>query len=516
MAMASNSEINPLKKQTADDCINACLESLVDQVSPHKNCLKSIENINKPVKFFGISISKSLNVSGLTDFIKTQAKESAIAEHVNACENNSSDVLEIFPSPSRFYKEICDTSKMKCKSKFLDIAKDKSYDYLNVSNLDDIDNKENSFSLFTCQNNKILDTSNDHDLSDILVNMSVQDIEEEREKSPFKNSANKTFFMNEKNVIRNSTPKRLQNCKPIVNEAFGENLIESPSRNVEIIPTKDSSSSETACRRVNEDNMQKVQDKGNNLPDFQTTKEENVDSELKDDDLHLKVSDKEEEKIISKIDSTETKAYKLPFTSHCELENRDINDPKWNVYKKLETDEQRYYIVRKHWKSLIVPDPNENLTLHSYRRRRKNPKKEPKVEHILRKGKRSHDGDNSDIELPAGKRMRLFNDMSFNSEAIEKTLINLQHEYYEEKRAPYRSYNQLQKLDNAYEEYFRQMQNARQEAEMVHKFYTGLPNQKIVTQKEIEDEQYQIEKVYDLFKRYYNWSGKIFNPVIKR
>ncbi|KAB7502211.1 hypothetical protein Anas_09768 [Armadillidium nasatum] len=113
--------------------------------------------------------------------------------------------------------------------------------------------------------------------------------------------------------------------------------------------------------------------------------------------------------------------------------------------------------------------------------------------------------------------MRLFDDMSFNSQAIEKTLINLQHEYYEEKRAPYRSYNQLQKLDNAYEEYFRQMQNARQEksyktaqgnAEMVHKFYTGLPNQKVVTQKEIEDEQCQIEKVYDLFKRYYNWSGK--------
>ncbi|RXG67662.1 hypothetical protein Avbf_12840 [Armadillidium vulgare] len=396
MAMASNSEINSLKKQTADDCINACLESLVDQV-------------------------------GLTDFIKTQAKESAVPEHVNACENNSSDVLEIFPSPSRFYKEICDTSKMKCKSKFIDIAKDKSYDYLNVSNLDDIDNKENSFSLFTCQNNKILDTSNDHDLSDILINMSVQDIEEERDKSPFKNSANKTFFMNEKNVIRNSTPKRLQNCKPIVmNVAFGENLIESPPRNEEIIPTKDSSSSETVCQRVNEDNMQKVQDKGNNLPDFQTTKEEIVDSEIKDDDLHLK-------------------------------------DPKWDVYKKLETDEQRYYIVRKHWKSLIVPDPNENLTLHSYRRRRKNPKKEPKVEQILRKGKRSHDGDNSDIELPAGKRMRLFNDMSFNSQAIEKTLINLQHEYYEEKRAPYRSYNQLQKLDDAYEEYFRQMQNARQE-----------------------------------------------------
>lgn len=47
-------------------------------------------------------------------------------------------------------------------------------------------------------------------------------------------------------------------------------------------------------------------------------------TELKVEDLDLKVSDKEGKKL-SNIDCSEKKAYKLPFTSHCELENRDIN-----------------------------------------------------------------------------------------------------------------------------------------------------------------------------------------------
>lgn len=271
MAMTLNSEVGTIKKQTADDCIKTCLESLADQVSPHKNCLKSIENMNKPVRFFGISLSKSsLNVNGLADFIKTQTKECPVAEHDKVEKDSSSDVLEIFPSPSRFYKEICDTSRMKNKSKFLDIVKDKNYDYLSGTNLDDIDNKENNFSLFTCQN-KILDSSNDHDLSDILINMSVQDIEEEKEESPFKNSSNKSFFMNEKNTIRNSTPKRPQNCNSkVASVAFDQNLTGGPSRTVEIIPNK---KSEIISQRVDNGTVHIVQDKKNSLLDFKTSKE---------------------------------------------------------------------------------------------------------------------------------------------------------------------------------------------------------------------------------------------------
>lgn len=47
-------------------------------------------------------------------------------------------------------------------------------------------------------------------------------------------------------------------------------------------------------------------------------------------------------------------------------------DPRWSYMAKLQTDEERYQLCRKLWKSLVVPDPNMNLTYFGYLKRKRN------------------------------------------------------------------------------------------------------------------------------------------------
>lgn len=46
-------------------------------------------------------------------------------------------------------------------------------------------------------------------------------------------------------------------------------------------------------------------------------------------------------------------------------------DPRWSYMAKLQTDEERYQLCRKLWKSLVVPDPNVNLTYFGYLRHKR-------------------------------------------------------------------------------------------------------------------------------------------------
>ena len=52
--------------------------------------------------------------------------------------------------------------------------------------------------------------------------------------------------------------------------------------------------------------------------------------------------------------------------------------------------------------------------------------------------------------------------------------------------------------------------------ETIHRFYSGLPDRKPVTQAEIEAEVREIADVYEVFKDVYAWDGRIFNYVAKR
>lgn len=54
-----------------------------------------------------------------------------------------------------------------------------------------------------------------------------------------------------------------------------------------------------------------------------------------------------------------------PFLSDDPAENADNNDPEWELLRKLETDEERYKAVRERWRSIVVPNPNRNLTHRS-------------------------------------------------------------------------------------------------------------------------------------------------------
>lgn len=47
-------------------------------------------------------------------------------------------------------------------------------------------------------------------------------------------------------------------------------------------------------------------------------------------------------------------------------------DPRWNYMAKLQTDEERYQLCRKLWKSLVVPDPNVNLTYFGHLKHQRN------------------------------------------------------------------------------------------------------------------------------------------------
>ncbi|CAH1389277.1 unnamed protein product [Nezara viridula] len=58
-----------------------------------------------------------------------------------------------------------------------------------------------------------------------------------------------------------------------------------------------------------------------------------------------------------------------PFVSPNDEENRDNNDPEWELLRKLETDDERYKAVRKLWRNLAIPDLKQNLSTFNWRKK---------------------------------------------------------------------------------------------------------------------------------------------------
>lgn len=61
-------------------------------------------------------------------------------------------------------------------------------------------------------------------------------------------------------------------------------------------------------------------------------------------------------------------SWQKPWISTDDAENADNNDPEWDILRKLETDEERYRVVRQKWRQLEIPDPRRDLTRHNFRK----------------------------------------------------------------------------------------------------------------------------------------------------
>ncbi|PSN34884.1 hypothetical protein C0J52_16732 [Blattella germanica] len=55
------------------------------------------------------------------------------------------------------------------------------------------------------------------------------------------------------------------------------------------------------------------------------------------------------------------------YVSNNPEENADNFNPEWELLRKLETDAERYTAMRKRWKNLVIPDPNQELTFQTWR-----------------------------------------------------------------------------------------------------------------------------------------------------
>ncbi|CAL4112543.1 unnamed protein product [Meganyctiphanes norvegica] len=212
------------------------------------------------------------------------------------------------------------------------------------------------------------------------------------------------------------------------------------------------------------------------------------------------------------------KKYLLPFVSDDKKENNDNEDPGWNYLKKLETDEERYKFVRECWKSLVVPDPNVNLTYHGLLRRRQRANgvlKGPsnKNYHMEMSAKRKRNSEEDDcIGNPKKKQRPNILNLDFSTKRLEKAMITVT-QNYEEELCKRLSAFKAEKLQKTYDEKIKALVSARHEVLMLHKFYSGLPDQNMsVTQQSLENEQWDIEQLYERFKKHYKWNGRQFFP----
>ncbi|XP_034231952.1 uncharacterized protein LOC117639957 [Thrips palmi] len=97
-------------------------------------------------------------------------------------------------------------------------------------------------------------------------------------------------------------------------------------------------------------------------------------------------------------------SWAVPWISTDDAENADNNDPEWDLMRKLETDEERYRVVREQWRQMTIPDPRRNLTCHNFRRissRRATTNNATQGQ--SKKRARSHD-DCSDVDHPSKRR----------------------------------------------------------------------------------------------------------------
>ncbi|XP_042885336.1 uncharacterized protein LOC122261638 [Penaeus japonicus] len=205
------------------------------------------------------------------------------------------------------------------------------------------------------------------------------------------------------------------------------------------------------------------------------------------------------------------KAYMLPFISDNPEENKDNEDPRWNYMAKLQTDEERYQLCRKLWKSLVVPDPNVNLTYFGHLKHQRNDTIPGNDQGHSSQGqtsrKRQREQDESHSEPPRKKARGIVN-LNFSQRSIERRKSSVTRDYYKDLHMGKYYYNRA-RLEKAYFEKMEQLRLAQAEIIARHNFYLGLPDQTAsISQAEVEQELRDIEEHYEKYKHIYRWTER--------
>ncbi|XP_068217082.1 uro-adherence factor A-like [Palaemon carinicauda] len=194
------------------------------------------------------------------------------------------------------------------------------------------------------------------------------------------------------------------------------------------------------------------------------------------------------------------KSYMQPFESSNPLENRDNEDPKWNYLKHLATDEARYQFSRSRWKSLVVPDPNKNFTLFSYRCRQKTHAEAQKSSR-----KRMLNIKEQNEGRPPNKRVCRLNH-NFSDHVFDESIASVRYEYFNHIKKTAQTRRKL------YEK-LHMLEVAKSEVRVINRFYMGLPDQDLsVSQDILDQEQVDSNELFKKFKSIYRWNGRLFVP----
>ncbi|XP_018008268.1 uncharacterized protein LOC108665968 isoform X2 [Hyalella azteca] len=229
------------------------------------------------------------------------------------------------------------------------------------------------------------------------------------------------------------------------------------------------------------------------------------------------------------VDVPEIKGYMLPFVSSDPLENRDNEDPRWDILRSITSDEERVKKIRELWGNVTTPDPNTDLTRHArwifYNACMSRDGKvrgmtgATKLSVLLallkqklctgRKRARDHAND-CDVAMPPTKRQRIsaVSDLSFLQEKTLQVERVLQHNYNCFLRSA-DSAIKKRRLSEDLDKKIKHVIYGFSEMERIHLFYSGVSRNED-NRREIEEQ----EVVYNAFKKYYNWQGNEFCTII--
>ncbi|KAK3915851.1 DNA-directed RNA polymerase subunit omega [Frankliniella fusca] len=173
-------------------------------------------------------------------------------------------------------------------------------------------------------------------------------------------------------------------------------------------------------------------------------------------------------------------SWEVPWISTDDAENADNNDPEWDLLKKLQTDEERYRVVREKWRHIEIPDPRRDLTCNNYRRSRS----QFSMTRQSRKRRRSLD-ENGNEDQPS-KRRRMVSCTAM----YESRINDIQGEIH----------NQFMQLKAAHSKDLQRL-SALQQEEHERFFYSDAPSH--IVQREMNEILYkQNMEIQDLNVKY--------------
>ncbi|XP_024217227.1 uncharacterized protein PF3D7_1120000 isoform X2 [Halyomorpha halys] len=178
-----------------------------------------------------------------------------------------------------------------------------------------------------------------------------------------------------------------------------------------------------------------------------------------------------------------------PFVSCNADENRDNNDPEWELMRKLETDDERYKAVRKLWRNLAIPDLKQNLSTFNWRKKNSLPTLKnivPIKTNPIGKRKKNLVYDCTEVFDVGIKKLedfcrRQFEGVKLDSDNDTSIMASLNKKPRLDSGPAHvanRDYQKdFDKINECFQERLSRFTDAKQEIKAVHGFYNGLKNQ---------------------------------------